>query len=94
MRVAVAIELTDVERTVLTKWSRGRSTPVRLVLRAKIVLLAAEGGAQQGHCRLTELQTRDGRSLAESLRRARRWRTTGIAGAGRAATGASPRRPA
>ena len=43
MRVAVVIELSDEERTVLTKWSRGRSTPVRLVLRAKIVLAAAEG---------------------------------------------------
>jgi transposase len=28
---------------VLTKWSRGRSTPARLVLRARIVLAAAEG---------------------------------------------------
>ena len=43
MRVAVAVELTKEERTVLTKWSRGRSTPVRVVLRAKIVLAAAEG---------------------------------------------------
>ena len=43
MRVAVAIELSDEEQTVLTKWSRGRSTPARLVLRAKIVLAAAEG---------------------------------------------------
>lgn len=43
MRVAVAIELTDKERATLTKWSRGRSTPARLVLRAKIVLLAAAG---------------------------------------------------
>ena len=43
MRVAVAIELTDNERAALTKWSRGRSTPARLVLRAKIVLLAADG---------------------------------------------------
>lgn len=43
MRVAVAIELTEEERTVLTKWSRGRSTPARLVLRAKIVLAAADG---------------------------------------------------
>ena len=43
MRVAVAVELTKEERTVLTKWSRGRSTPARLVLRAKIVLWAAEG---------------------------------------------------
>jgi len=43
MRVAKEIVLTDEERTTLTKWSRGRSTPARVVLRAKIVLLAAEG---------------------------------------------------
>lgn len=43
MRVAVAIELSDEERRTLRKWSRGRSTPARLVIRAKIVLLAADG---------------------------------------------------
>ena len=43
MRVAQTITLTDEERAVLVKWSRGRSTPTRLVLRAKIVLAAAEG---------------------------------------------------
>lgn len=43
MRVAKEIQLTDEERTTLTKWSRGRSTPARVVLRAKIVLLAAAG---------------------------------------------------
>ena len=43
MRVAVAVELTDEERVTLTKWSRGRSTPARLVNRAKMILLASEG---------------------------------------------------
>ncbi len=43
MRIAQAVTLTDEERAVLTKWSRGRSTPARLVLRAKIVLAAADG---------------------------------------------------
>ena len=43
MRVAKPITLTDDERAVLTKWSRGRSTSARLVLRAKIVLRAAAG---------------------------------------------------
>jgi len=43
MRIAKAIELTDDERTMLQRWSRGRSTPSRLVLRAKIVLAAAAG---------------------------------------------------
>lgn len=43
MRVAVSIELSDEERLTLQRWARGRSTPARLVLRAKIVLAAAEG---------------------------------------------------
>ena len=42
MKIAPKITLTDVERTTLARWSRGRSTASRLVLRAKIVLLAAE----------------------------------------------------
>ena len=43
MRVACAITLTDEERETLARWERGRSTPARLVVRAKIVLRAAEG---------------------------------------------------
>lgn len=43
MRVAQAIVVSDDERRTLRKWSRGRSAPARLVLRAKIVLLAADG---------------------------------------------------
>ena len=43
MRVAQTITLTDEARATLTKWARGRSTPARLVQRAKIVLAAAEG---------------------------------------------------
>jgi len=43
MKVAPKITLTEDERTTLERWSRGRSTPTRVVLRAKIVLLAAEG---------------------------------------------------
>jgi transposase len=43
MRVAKSIVLTTQEQTTLLKWSRGRSTPARLVLRAKIVLAATEG---------------------------------------------------
>jgi len=43
MRIAKRVVLTDEERKTLTKWSRGRSTPARVVLRAKIVLLAADG---------------------------------------------------
>lgn len=43
MRVAVPISLSDTDREILLRWSRGRSTPARLVIRAKIVLMAAEG---------------------------------------------------
>jgi transposase len=43
MRVARAVTLTGEERTTLLKWSRGRSTPARLVQRANIVLAAADG---------------------------------------------------
>jgi transposase len=43
MRVANSIVLIDHERTTLAKWSRGRRTPARLVLRAKIILAAAGG---------------------------------------------------
>ncbi len=42
MRIAPKIDLTEQEKQTLTKWSRGRSTPARLVQRAKIVLLAAQ----------------------------------------------------
>jgi len=43
MRRAVEIELSDEERSTLVKWSRGKRTQARVVLRAKIVLAAAEG---------------------------------------------------
>ena len=43
MRVAPAITLDSQEQTTLERWARGRSTPARLVSRAKIVLLAAQG---------------------------------------------------
>jgi hypothetical protein len=43
MRVAKPVALTSEQRATLVKWSRGRSTPARLVQRAKIVLAAAYG---------------------------------------------------
>ncbi len=43
MRVAPQIILGEKKRKILQRWSRGRSTPARLVLRAKIVLLATKG---------------------------------------------------
>ena len=47
MRVAPAISLTEVERQTLTTWSRGKTTPVRLMQRAGIVLRAAGGSDNQ-----------------------------------------------
>ncbi|HEY2919341.1 MAG TPA: hypothetical protein VGK77_10150 [Candidatus Binatia bacterium] len=43
MRIAQPIELTEKEVETLTRWSRGRRTPTRLMKRAKIMLMAAEG---------------------------------------------------
>ena len=43
MRVAPLVKLTEHAERQLARWSRGRSTPQRLVLRSKIVLLAARG---------------------------------------------------
>jgi len=47
MRVAPPITLSSEEREELTRWSRGRSTPHRLVLRARIILRAADGQQNQ-----------------------------------------------
>ena len=47
MRIAPSLRLTASERQQLTQWARGRRTPARLVLRAKIALLAAEGHDNQ-----------------------------------------------
>jgi transposase len=43
MKSAPPIVLTQEEQATLTRWSHGRSTPVRLVRRAQIVLRAAQG---------------------------------------------------
>jgi len=43
MRVSPNIVLAPQEREQLQRWSKGRSTPQRLVLRSKIILLAAQG---------------------------------------------------
>jgi len=47
MRRACEITLHDADRTILERWSRGRSTPARLVTRARIVLAAAAGKANK-----------------------------------------------
>lgn len=65
MRIAPRINLNDDERKTLLQWSRGRSTPARVVQRAQIVLLAAEG--------------QENKEIAKSLgvmeRTVGRWRT-------------------
>ena len=43
MRVAPPVHLTEEQSEQLRSWARGRRTPARLVRRAQIVLLAAEG---------------------------------------------------
>lgn len=43
MRRAPQLQVTADERTQLQQWARGRRTPVRLALRAQMILLAAEG---------------------------------------------------
>jgi transposase len=55
MRVAPPITLSDGDKAVLERWSRGRSTPARLVLRARIVLAAARG--KQNRVIAAELNT-------------------------------------
>jgi transposase len=47
MRIAPKVTVTDQQRQTLQRWARGRSTPVRLMQRAKIVLRAAEGRQNQ-----------------------------------------------
>ena len=43
MRIALHVDVTEDERGVLMRWAHGRRTPARLILRAKIILLAAAG---------------------------------------------------
>lgn len=43
MRIAPFLQVPETERQQLEQWARGRRTPARLVLRAKIALLAVEG---------------------------------------------------
>jgi transposase len=65
MRRATAITLDDHERLALGHWARGRRTPARLVLRAQIVLRAADGmdnlgiAAELGTGRLTVARWRN-----------------------------------
>jgi transposase len=47
MHAAPGIVLTDVERKQLERWSKGRTTQVRLAVRSRIILLAAQGMLNQ-----------------------------------------------
>ena len=47
MRVAPQINLSEQQHQTLERWARGRSTPVRLMQRAQIVLRAAQGQQNQ-----------------------------------------------
>ena len=42
MRIAPRVELTEEQEATLARWARGKRTPARLIMRAKIVLLAAQ----------------------------------------------------
>src|SRR5258708_28498670 len=43
MRIAAKVELSEAQRKQLETWASGRTIPVRLAERAKMILLAAEG---------------------------------------------------
>src|SRR5579884_1058333 len=81
MRVARKIELTSEERAVLEQQARGRSLPVRLVERSRIVLRAADG-----------LQDREiAAELGITSEKAVRWRTRYLDGGREALVKDAPR---
>ncbi len=51
MRTAAPIQLSPMERSALRTWAQGRRVPFRLVQRARIVQLAADGVSNQGIAR-------------------------------------------
>jgi transposase len=74
MRVAPAITLSPEQREILEQHSRGRSLPVRMVERARIVLLAAAGKQDK------EIAETLGISVQKSARWRARFLKFGIAG--------------
>src|SRR3974390_2481337 len=72
IRVAAPVELSPEQRTALERMARQRSLPARLVERARILLLAADG--------------LENRQIAQRLRitpeKAARWRSRFLAGGG------------
>jgi len=55
MRIAPKVNVSAEDRKTLHRWARGRSTPVRLMQRAQIVLLAAEGRENQDIARAVDV---------------------------------------
>jgi transposase len=81
MRVAPVITLSDADRQELQRWAKGRSVQVRQMLRAKIVLAAADGKDNQTIA--AELQTN--RLLVGQWRK--RFAEQGLAGIAKDASG-------
>src|SRR5919106_5596762 len=75
MRIAQSVELSEKEIKTLTSWSRGRRTPTRLMKRAKIVLMAAQG---QQDKTIAELLGIDPRQASRWRRRFIEQRLAGI----------------
>ena len=75
MRIAQPIELSEKEVKTLTRWSRGRRTPMRLMRRAKIVLMAAAGRQNKT---IAELFGIDPRQVSRWRRRFVQKRLAGI----------------
>ena len=75
MRVAPRIELTERETTILKTWSRTGTTPARLMKRAKIILLAAQGERNE---KIAEQLGIDPRKVSRWRRRFVSKRLTGI----------------
>ena len=75
MRIAQRVELSEKEIKTLTSWSRGRRTPTRLMMRAKIVLMAAQGEQDKT---IAELLGIDPRQVSRWRRRFIEQRLAGI----------------
>jgi transposase len=72
MRIAPPVTLSESEKSQLLSWSRGRSTPQRVVLRSKIILMAAEGAqnkeiAEELHARPKTVTLWRGRFVVHRL---------------------------
>lgn len=75
MRVAPVIELTESEINILKTWSRAGKTPARLMKRAKIIVLAAQGDRNEV---IAEKLAIDARVVSRWRRRFAETRLAGI----------------